>query len=273
MGKDAQAFEHLLAQRDLYRKILDEQEAARISGLRTAYAAQQREARITALQAREAAERARSRLLEFALGAVIVLMLVTSIGLLLRARGHRVIVHQKNELERAYVKMEELSRTDALTGLPNRRDALLHLKAEITRSLRSGEMFALGMIDIDGFKAINDRFGHQVGDHVLTGIAQALRRCLREPDYVARWGGDEFLVVLSMGDASGLEAASERIHAAIAQVEAHPSGGSFRPTVSCGFVRCCGGQPNDWLVRADEALYRAKQKGKNVSEIVLCKPV
>ncbi len=273
LGENAQAYEHLVMQRELSRKILDAEEAARISGLRTAYAAQRREAQIALLQQREASERARSWLLGLGLGSVVIVLLIIITGLLLRARGHRLILRQKRELEQAYVRMEELSRTDALTGLPNRRDAVLRLTAEIARSQRSGETFGLGITDIDGFKQVNDRLGHQTGDRVLTAVAKALRTCLREPDYVARWGGDEFLLIISTVDADGLQTASERMHAAVAEAELPPLGDGCRLTISCGFVLCSGGDADAWLQRADEALYRAKKKGRNVSEIVPCKPV
>ncbi|NOZ79953.1 MAG: GGDEF domain-containing protein [Acidobacteria bacterium] len=272
LGEDARAFSHLVRQRDMSKRILDAEEAARISGLHTAYEAKRREAQIALLQQRESAQRVKSHLLAIALGAVTLLLIMAGAGTALRARGQRVILRQKNELERAYVRMEELSRTDELTGLPNRRDALLRLTAEVARSQRTGESFGLGIADIDGFKEVNDRFGHQTGDRLLTGVAQAVRACLREPDYVARWGGDEFLLILSAVDAAGLRTTSGRIHAAVSEAETvHPQG-TFRPTLSCGFVLCRGGRSDNWLQLADEALYRAKSKGRNVSEIVASEP-
>src|SRR5204863_293574 len=97
---------------------------------------------------------------------------------------------------RLYQQTLELSFTDPLTGVPNRRQLFLRLENELSRSLRFGEPVSLLMIDLDHFKRINDEHGHTVGDGVLRGVALALRRSIRKIDVVARYGGEEFCVVL-----------------------------------------------------------------------------
>lgn len=263
MGREGAAFDHLLQERDISRRILDAEEAARISGLRTASQAERREAQLVLLRQREAAERSRSRLLGLGLGVVSLLLVVTVGGLLSRARAHRQVLAQQTELAQAYERMKELSRTDELTGLPNRRDALERLTEEVRRSTRTRESFGLGIADIDGLKEVNDRFGHQVGDRLLMGVAQAVLGSQREPDYVARWGGDEFLLIFAAVDGPGLRTAMDRIMATIRKTRITHEVGALSPTISCGVVLCGGGTPEQWLQAADAALYRAKSMGRN----------
>jgi len=112
---------------------------------------------------------------------------------------------RKKELEDAYGKMEALAREDALTGLPNRRVALEALEREAQRCRRSGRPLAILMGDLDGFKAINDGFGHDAGDSVLKAVSALLRASLRSQDTLARWGGDEFIILLPETDRRGAE--------------------------------------------------------------------
>ncbi len=267
MGRDGAAFDHLKKEREISRKILDAEEAARISGLRTATEAERREAQLALLQQREAAERSKNRLLGLSLGVVSLLLIVTVGGLLSRARVHRQMLRERVELEQAFERMKELSRTDELTGLPNRRDALLRLADDVQRSARNGETFGLGIADVDGLKAVNDRFGHQVGDRLLMGVSQAIVSCLREPDYVARWGGDEFLLIFAAVDTPGLRTAMERVMAAVRRTRITHEVGTLNPTLSCGLVLCSGGDLERWLQKAYAALYRSKSKGRNGYEI------
>ena len=267
LGRDTEAFGHLLLEREISRKILDAEQAARISGLRTASQAKRREAQLLLLRQREAAERARNRLLWLGLGIVFLLFVVAVGGLLSRARAHRRVQAQQKELQQAYRRVDELSRTDELTGLRNRRDALEYLSREVQRSSRTGETFALGIADVDGLKAVNDRFGHHVGDRLLTAVARAMLAGLRFPDYVARWGGDEFLLVLHAVDREGLRNAMDRLMEAVRSADVRHDDGVVRPTLSCGLVLCNGGDPNRWLKAADAALYRAKSQGRDRYEI------
>jgi diguanylate cyclase (GGDEF)-like protein len=117
------------------------------------------------------------------------------------------------------------------------------------------------MLDIDHFKTINDTFGHQAGDHVLIEIASRLRRSLRGNDMVARWGGEEFVVLLRDCALPDALRVAEDIRAAIAEL---PFGAMGSLTVSVGVAEARAGEDlTTWLERADQALYRAKRSGRN----------
>jgi len=268
LGKDRAAVDHLLAERKIRGQILDAEEAARISGLRAAHDAERHEAELILMQQKEASARRLNRYLRLGLALAVVLLAVAVGGLLARARAARTVSRQNAELESAYKKMEELSRTDELTGLPNRRDALLRLAEEARRSERSGTGFGVGIADVDGLKAVNDRLGHQGGDRLLMLVARALKEGIRGPDYVARTGGDEFLLLFPEVDRDGLRSAIERVLQAVRRVEVQDQAGAIRPTLSVGLAVCSGGDPEILLHRADTALYRAKSRGRDCFEIL-----
>ncbi len=157
-------------------------------------------------------------------------------------------------------ELRNLAVTDTLTGVWNRRHGTELLAADLS-ARRPGQALSLLMLDIDHFKTINDTFGHQAGDHVLIEIASRLRRSLRGSDMVARWGGEEFVVLLrdcALPDALRL---AEDIRAAIAEL---PFGAMGSLTVSVGVAEARASEDlTTWLERADQALYRAKRSGRN----------
>ena len=157
-------------------------------------------------------------------------------------------------------ELRNLAVTDTLTGVWNRRHGTELLTADLS-ARRPGQALSLLMLDIDHFKTINDTFGHQAGDHVLIEIASRLRRSLRGSDMVARWGGEEFVVLLrdcALPDALRL---AEDIRAAIAEV---PFGALGSLTISVGAAEVRADEDlTSWLGRADQALYRAKRAGRN----------
>ena len=157
-------------------------------------------------------------------------------------------------------ELRNLAVTDTLTGVWNRRHGTELLAADLS-ARRPGQALSLLMLDIDHFKTINDTFGHQAGDHVLIEIASRLRRSLRGSDMVARWGGEEFVVLLrdcALPDALRL---AEEIRAAIAEL---PFGAMGSLTVSVGVAEARASEDlTTWLERADQALYRAKRSGRN----------
>jgi two-component system cell cycle response regulator len=164
----------------------------------------------------------------------------------------------EQEKARMVQKLAELSVTDELTALPNRRLLSQRLEEETMRSARSGRPFALLMIDLDHFKEVNDRHGHQVGDSVLRECAATLKECLRGSDLVARYGGEEFCVMLPDTSAHGARFAAERLRQAVAGLSAPV------PTVSVGVAMSeLGGSVDDLIRHADEALYQAKSAGRN----------
>ncbi|WP_372394334.1 diguanylate cyclase [Azospirillum sp. HJ39] len=156
------------------------------------------------------------------------------------------------------------SQTDPLTELPNRRHMIERLDAELCRIGRSGGGFALIMLDIDHFKQINDAFGHAAGDHVLVEIAGLLRRNLRGHDLCARWGGEEFLVLLPDADRTQAETVAEKLRGLVARQPIVHRGHGIAITLSLGVAAHRPGGTTDACIQAaDDALYVAKRAGRN----------
>jgi diguanylate cyclase (GGDEF)-like protein len=162
-------------------------------------------------------------------------------------------------------ELEWLVRTDTLTGLHNRR-AMEELGGrEIARCLRTRGSLAVMLADVDHFKRINDRYGHAVGDEVLVELGARLRRNVRSVDRVARWGGEEFCVMLVDTDAAGALIAAERVRHAIAQCPFETSAGPLTVTLSLGVAALRDDAEGlaPLLRRADVALYVAKDRGRD----------
>ncbi len=166
-------------------------------------------------------------------------------------------ITDRKELEE---KLKKLAITDSLTGLFNRRHAFDILKKEKSKADRGVNRFCILLIDIDNFKRINDTYGHDVGDEVLIRIAKIFRNKLRNYDVVARWGGEEFLIILPNIDSEGARISAERIRKSIEELDVN----GVKTTISIG-VTCYnpGESLNEIIKRADEALYEAKKLGKN----------
>ncbi|KPK15795.1 MAG: hypothetical protein AMJ62_08445 [Myxococcales bacterium SG8_38] len=160
-----------------------------------------------------------------------------------------------------------LALTDGLTGLYNRRHASLRLAEEIARARRNNTGLCVAMCDVDHFKAINDEFGHSAGDRVLQQIADSLTEYVRRNDIVARWGGEEFLVIFCEIKLTAARIVAERLRGRLAntpQVE----GGPEKISVSIGLAMLGPGTDADALIeQADQALYRAKARGRNRVEV------
>jgi diguanylate cyclase (GGDEF)-like protein len=160
------------------------------------------------------------------------------------------------------VLAERLARIDSLTGLPNRQALIESLEAEISRAKRFGRPFSLALLDCDGFKSINDRNGHLAGDEVLRRIGKSLQTNTRPFDCAGRWGGDEFLLVLSEVNHMDAEMLAERLRAGIRHdVEREYPSLAFSLGVvtfvdaGLGWEGC--------LRRVDQAMYSAKRSGRN----------
>ncbi|CAO3430656.1 diguanylate cyclase [Azospirillum endophyticum] len=156
------------------------------------------------------------------------------------------------------------SQTDPLTELPNRRHMTERLESELCRVGRNGGGFALIMLDIDHFKNVNDAFGHAAGDHVLVETAGLLRRNLRGHDLCARWGGEEFLVLLPDADQIQAETVAEKLRSIIARHPVVDQDRSIPITLSLGVAARRQGWTADACIQAaDDALYIAKRGGRN----------
>lgn len=162
------------------------------------------------------------------------------------------------DLANAY---QRLAVTDTLTGLANRRGIEQHMRREVARVHRHGYRLSFVLLDIDHFKHVNDKFGHGMGDEVLRRVSEAIGKTLRASDMAARWGGEEFLVVLTDTGLEGARMCAERIRAAVESLNLPRVG---KVTISGGAGELGAGEElSSTLLRADEMLYKAKASGRN----------
>lgn len=189
---------------------------------------------------------------------------------MLLAIGSKAGLAIENTLK--YQQVENSSATDQLTGLPNTRSLFLHLDSELARAIRADAPLAVVLADLDGFKQINDRFGHLVGNEVLQGIAERLKESCRKYDYVARMGGDEFVLILPdsgrEGFARKVEVLRELAHNAARAVCGEDilslsAGGAFFPED--------GADVEQLLAVADKRMYQAKDS-RHASKLLLPRP-
>jgi diguanylate cyclase (GGDEF)-like protein len=169
------------------------------------------------------------------------------------------------QLEPLLHQFEELSNTDPLTSLNNRRAMLLRMEEERVRMTRNHSLFSLILCDIDLFKAVNDEFGHEAGDVVLVGIGAVFREALREVDHVARWGGEEFLILLPDTGGEGARVVGEKLRQRVEAARFRWNDRDLRCTMTFG-VAVHGSGSRDLLEtirRADAALYEGKRQGRN----------
>ena len=163
----------------------------------------------------------------------------------------------------------EISLTDVLTKLPNRRHAMQQLKKYWEESKQSGKPISLMMIDADHFKDVNDTYGHDAGDHVLCELSKTLQDIVRTDDFVSRLGGDEFLIICpNTNSSSGLQIA-ETVRKNISQMRVQIGDGYWNGSVSVGVaVRRDDMETFEFLIKAaDKGVYLAKRDGKNCVRI------
>lgn len=161
-------------------------------------------------------------------------------------------------------KYQQLAHFDPLTQLSNRRDALYILKQQQSRILRSKEPFSIILCDVDHFKKINDRYGHNAGDAVLIDLAKIFTSSIREQDCVARWGGEEFLFILPQTVAVNANVLAEKIRDKVQNHLVNYEGEKINVTVSMGIEQFNSKQSIDEIINhADKYLYQAKDAGRN----------
>jgi len=150
-----------------------------------------------------------------------------------------------------WANLREQAITDSLTGLYNRRYFHNELRREIARARRTGSVFSVLILDLDDFKSINDRFGHKEGDRLLQQVADTLRRTCRRTDVVARWGGEEFAVLLPDTAAEGAQVTGQRLGEAVLAATG--------VTMSVGWATSAGETEADLLDQADQRMYEQKR--------------
>ena len=175
-----------------------------------------------------------------------------------------VQVQSIHQLEQAREAMHRLSITDELTQIYNRR-YFMEVARQAFTDRQKGMPFAVVLFDADDFKKVNDTYGHVVGDQVLRHIAEVTQASIRKGDVLARYGGEEFIVLLPQTDQAQALEVAERIQQAILFNPAYSAGEPLKVTVSMGVATCQPymQDPDDLLIAADDALYRAKNLGKN----------
>ena len=158
-----------------------------------------------------------------------------------------------------------LSTVDSLTGLFNRTFFFAAMEREIARSARSGRGFCLLMMDLDELKAVNDRLGHFHGDRVLRGVGDVITQGVRQIDTAARYGGDEFVVLLPETDPTGAFVLAEKIRLGVRAMAIELPGGAPRPSLSVGVVAYPddGRSADELIISADGAMYASKRAGKD----------
>jgi len=203
--------------------------------------------------------------LEAAHGAMIVLVLMGSTFIAIRLqRIRRRLMQQKRQLSEALERISHLATHDELTGLVNRRHMTELIGMELQRCERAGRPLVLALLDLDHFKAINDNEGHAAGDQVLQAFARTVQATVRKTDRLARWGGEEFVLMLYDSDAANALGLLERVRANVQAMALACGGRSLRVTVSIGVALSRPGEPMDRVLeRADIALYAAKSQGRN----------
>jgi diguanylate cyclase (GGDEF)-like protein len=181
---------------------------------------------------------------------------------------------QNLQLSVALKRMEELALRDELTGLYNRRHLLDFVQSQLASANRGGPSFTLCYCDLDFFKRVNDRFGHECGDDLLRAFAGAARTSVRTQDLVARLGGEEFVLVLVGADLAASMRIVERLRRATANIPVHPSAADYRVTLSVGIAQSRSHDTVDTLLRrADRALYEAKDSGRDQLVLARREPV
>jgi diguanylate cyclase (GGDEF)-like protein len=174
------------------------------------------------------------------------------------------LLDQRDQASQRTKQLEQDSRTDSLTGLHNRRHLFSEGMRLYERWRHDGTNIALLMIDIDHFKQINDKYGHQVGDDVLAEIARILKQQCRPYDLVTRYGGEEFVVMLEASSPGSGVSTAQRIRQSIIENPIKLGKRELRVTISIGVVEGSNlGDFDSTLRKADDALYQAKESGRN----------
>ena len=191
----------------------------------------------------------------------------------LRARllvGERIL-NLQDDLIAAREELRFRATHDILTGIPNRASIMDALRSELSRQRREHHSFGVILVDIDHFKQVNDTYGHLYGDEVLRTVARRMKECIRPYDTVGRYGGEEFLIIVASSDAVGTMTLAERIRAAVGSMPVPTQAGDIHITASLGAAVSKGPRevdPQLLLHLADQALYRAKEQGRNRAELL-----
>lgn len=174
----------------------------------------------------------------------------------------KTVIERTQELQKANEQLEQLALTDVMTGLNNRNAANSRLRQQFLSYKRSGQAYAVLFLDIDHFKKVNDTFGHETGDQVLRQLAHILLNSVRSNDFVARFGGEEFLAVLENCSLEDARVVAENIRASVATTQ-FPLVNHATVSIGLAMAEADDGSEEDAVRRADKALYQAKADGRD----------
>ncbi|WP_235671513.1 GGDEF domain-containing protein [Aeromonas veronii] len=194
-------------------------------------------------------------------------LVVLEVGRRMLHRWFELAIMREHENLTLLRQLDQLAKQDPLTSVANRRHFNIELERALAHSQESGAPLSLILIDVDYFKRFNDHYGHQVGDMCLKEVAQALNRAVRTPsDLVARYGGEEFVLLLPNTDRQAAASVAQRLQDGLASLQLEHLASDVAPwvTVSQGIASTVSGEgASQLLERADQALYRAKESGRN----------
>ena len=262
-GDFRRALEFQRANTSLKEQIFSKENYEKITTLQASYEADKRQREIQLLRKEGKIKELEVKRQKLWLAVVATGLILVAVVAAVLLRRYRLKVRTSAELTAAYARMEELAKLDELTALYNRRSATERIEIEMARTGRTSRPFAIVMVDVDDFKAINDERGHESGDEVLRRLAELLRRHVRSQDVVARWGGDEFLLILPETSREGAMVLAEKLRRSVA-AEAEGGGCDVRFTVTLGIsVYDKLGAASESIRGADEALLEGKRAGKN----------
>lgn len=180
----------------------------------------------------------------------------------------KLVKERTEELEKAIKQLTLISGLDPLTGISNRRDFSAKAEQEFQRFVREEEYFTILMLDIDYFKQCNDTYGHAAGDYVLQTVADILSKTVRAQDIMARWGGEEFIILLPKTDVAQAETVAHKIQYNLAQTDINYERHSLTITLTVGIAKVRKEESlEDVIRRADNALYHGKEHGRNRVEV------
>lgn len=197
--------------------------------------------------------------------AMLASALLSLLLILVLQRTYSLMKAREAELQQAHDALESFAHYDALTQLPNRRLLMDHLRQAVANSDRHGHPLAVCFLDLDGFKQVNDQYGHDAGDELLCQVARRLECCVRASETVSRLGGDEFVILLtSFGDRAKCEDIVQRLLTDVGrpvQIGAHSV--QVEASIGVALYPSAGSSADSLLEHADQAMYRAKRAGKN----------
>jgi len=185
----------------------------------------------------------------------------------------RALAESNRQLELQRAELEKLATCDPLTGLLNRREFVRQAEQELARARRQGSVLALLMVDLDHFKAVNDHFGHPVGDEVLRHVSALMAQAVRHTDSLARFGGEEFVLLLPDTPADAAWHLADKLRQKLADTPVAALGGAVTASIGLACLPAGSVLALDGLLRqADEALYEAKRQGRNRTALAHAPP-